>query len=129
MMISPPRPNRPRPAREVPSVRLLAAALCLLSAAPAHTAENVQPAPGLRQAQARFAARNVDRRPVEAEATRSIRPQVVALDDEALCKVTQDDPKWIDPTTFRPPADGAPIALKIDFATSSIGPVTVNHRS
>jgi FtsP/CotA-like multicopper oxidase with cupredoxin domain/peroxiredoxin len=128
-MTNPTRPPALGTAAEISSVRLLAAALFLVMAALAPAAEKVQPAPSLRQAQARFAARNVDRRPVEAEATRSIRPQVVALDDEAICKVTQGDPQWVDPTTVRPPDNGSPITLRVDFATSTVGPVNVNHRS
>src|SRR5216684_2602427 len=114
-MICPTRPLPARAAAGIPPARLCALALCLLTVPPAPAAEKVQPAPTLRQAQARFAARNVERRPLEPEATRSIRPQVVPLDDEGVCKVTPADPKWVEPTTVRPPADGSPIGLKVDF--------------
>jgi FtsP/CotA-like multicopper oxidase with cupredoxin domain/peroxiredoxin len=39
------------------------------------------------------------------------------------------DPVWVDPTTVRPPMDGAPIPLRVGFTTSNIGTVKLYHRS
>jgi FtsP/CotA-like multicopper oxidase with cupredoxin domain/peroxiredoxin len=110
-------------------VRFFAAAvLILVGVASAHPDEKVEPAPSLRQAKARFAARHPERR-LELKALGPIQTPVPPLETEGNCKVTQDDPMWVDPACIHAPADGSPICLKVEFAISNIASEPVLHRS